>query len=165
MQSTNLHSRILGSVVLLRVLVGWHFLYEGIVKWYNPDWSAFGYLQSSQGPLSGLFHWLAQDPYLAFVNIANTGVLTLVGISLLLGIWERIGAFLGAGLLLLYYLAHPPFPGLEQIAVEGNYWLVNKNLIEFAVLLLLFRFPTGAWFGLPALWKSNELKTESHGVE
>jgi len=165
MHSTNLHSRISGSVVFLRVLVGWHFLYEGVVKWYNPDWSAFGYLQSAQGPLSGLFQALATDPILEPVNTANKIVLTCVGISLILGVWERIGAVLGMGILLLYYFAHPPFPGLEQISVEGNYWLVNKNLIEFAVILLLYRLPTGDRFGLPSLWKTSNLKTESHGLE
>lgn len=165
MQSVNLNSRALGVLALLRVLVGWHFLYEGAVKWYNPDWSAFGYLQSSQGPLSGLFQMLAQDPWLDPVNLANKAVLTLAGISLILGIWERVGALMAAGLLLLYYLAHPPFPGLEQIAVEGNYWLVNKNLIELVVVLFLYLVPTGAFFGLPALRGASTQKSVSHGME
>ena len=24
--------------VLLRILIGWHFLYEGVIKAYNPSW-------------------------------------------------------------------------------------------------------------------------------
>lgn len=165
MNSFHLQPRAISTIALLRVLVGWHFLYEGVVKWYNPDWTAFGYLQSSQGPLAGLFHMLAQEPILGPVNLANKLVLTLVGVFLLLGVLERIGTLLGLGILLLYYLAHPPFPGLDQLAVEGNYWLVNKNLIEFAVLLLLLRVPTGSLFGLPALWSNTNRKNESHGLE
>lgn len=28
------------ALVLLRVLIGWHFLYEGYVKVINPNWSS-----------------------------------------------------------------------------------------------------------------------------
>ena len=31
-------------LVVLRVFIGWHFLYEGLVKLLNPYWSAAGYL-------------------------------------------------------------------------------------------------------------------------
>ena len=34
-------------VTLLRLLVGWHFLYEGLAKAFANQWSAAGYLRSS----------------------------------------------------------------------------------------------------------------------
>ncbi|WP_291869758.1 hypothetical protein [Maribacter sp.] len=37
------------SVVLLRLFIGCHFFYEGIIKLYNPEWTSFGYLASFQG--------------------------------------------------------------------------------------------------------------------
>ena len=40
-------------LVALRVLIGWHFLYEGLVKVVNPNWSSAGYLMDSQGFFSG----------------------------------------------------------------------------------------------------------------
>ena len=30
----------LNGLVLLRVLIGWHFLYEGVSKLINPYWSS-----------------------------------------------------------------------------------------------------------------------------
>ncbi len=42
-------------LVALRVLIGWHFLYEGLVKVINPNWSSAGYLMDSQGFLAGFF--------------------------------------------------------------------------------------------------------------
>jgi len=43
------------AVVVLRVLIGWHFLYEGLSKLTTPGWSASGYLTQSRGPFAGLF--------------------------------------------------------------------------------------------------------------
>ena len=34
------------AVVVLRILIGWHFLYEGLSKLMNPGWSAAGYLST-----------------------------------------------------------------------------------------------------------------------
>ena len=42
----------LGALVALRVLIGWHFLYEGLAKLVNPDWSSVGFLLDSQGVFS-----------------------------------------------------------------------------------------------------------------
>jgi len=148
-------------ITLLRILIGWHFLYEGIVKLYNPDWTAFGYLASAQGPFRSIFSSLANDALIGWVDTLNMAALIVVGITLLLGIFERVGTVIGIGLLAMYYLAHPPFPGSVQLNVEGNYWLVNKNLIEMVALLLLYYVPTGHLFGIKTLRKeklaSNEM--------
>ena len=50
------------SLVALRMLIGWHFLYEGIAKFINPYWTSAGYLQASQGPFADWFVSLAVDP-------------------------------------------------------------------------------------------------------
>ncbi|WP_350287611.1 DoxX family membrane protein [uncultured Croceitalea sp.] len=146
-------------VTLLRVLVGWHFLYEGIVKLYNPDWTAYGYLATAQGPMKPLFNTLLHEGTMPWVDTLNMAALLIVGVTLLLGVFERVGAFIGIGLLALYYLAHPSFPGLPQINVEGNYWFVNKNLIELMVCTLLFYYPTGQYFGINSLKKRKAIKT------
>jgi thiosulfate dehydrogenase [quinone] large subunit len=148
------------SVTILRVLIGWHFLYEGIVKMYNPDWTAFGYLASAQGPFKSIFTLMANESIIGWVDTLNMVALIVVGITLLLGIFEKIGVLIGIALLAMYYFAHPPFPGLTQLNVEGNYWLVNKNLIEIAALLLLFHFPTGHKFGIKNLRKHKLVSHE-----
>ena len=151
--------RILNAVTLLRVLIGWHFLFEGIIKLYNPDWSAIGYLATAQGPFKGLFSLLTTDAVLPWINNLNITVLVFVGICLILGIFERFATIAGIGILALYYLAHPPFPGLTPLNVEGNYWIVNKNLIELVALVVLYQLPTGHYFGLESLKRNKNLKT------
>ena len=149
------------TITLLRILVGWHFLYEGIVKIYNPDWTAYGYLATAQGPFKPFFNLMLGEDILPWINILNMAALSIVGITLILGVYERLGAIIGLGLLAIYYLAQPSFPGLAQVNVEGNYWFVNKNLIELVVCVLLFQFPTGHYFGLSNLKKqSKSLKDE-----
>ncbi|MBC2840153.1 DoxX family membrane protein [Robiginitalea sp. SC105] len=155
-----MNRRLGGALVLLRILIGWHFLYEGIVKLYNPDWTSFGYLASAQGPFKEVFASLASDSLLPWVDTLNWLALVFVGITLILGIFEKAGAIAGMGLLALYYLAHPSLPGLTQLNTEGSYWLVNKNLIELAACWILFLQPTGQLFGLNRVFVKTTSKTE-----
>lgn len=143
------------SVILLRILIGWHFLYEGIVKLYNPDWTSFGYLATAQGPLKPFFVSLSNPNIIAWVDGINIVALLLVGITLILGAYEKLGAFIGIGLLAMYYMSHPPFPWLMQVNVEGSYWFVNKNLIELVALLVIYQFPTSQYFGLNSILKKQ----------
>src|SRR5262245_3722001 len=48
----------LGAVglVLLRMVIGWHFLYAGIDKLTNPDFTSEGFLGQAKGPLADEFH-------------------------------------------------------------------------------------------------------------
>ena len=141
------------SLVALRMLIGWHFLYEGIAKLLNPYWTSAGYLQASQGPFADWFVGLAADPgRLALVDALNKWGLVLIGAALLVGAGTRIAALCGAALLLLYYLANPPLLGLENsIPTEGSYLFVNKVLIELTALLVIFAFRTSHLVGLDRL--------------
>ncbi|HLG41274.1 MAG TPA: hypothetical protein VI461_16455, partial [Chitinophagaceae bacterium] len=127
-------------LVLLRILIGWHFLYEGVIKAYNPSWTSRGYLLSAS-ILKPFFIWLASDSLISVIDNLNIIALIAVGISLLIGIKVKWGCIGGVLLLLFYYLAHPPFPGLPQGPSEGSYWIVNKNLIEMAALFVIYQFP------------------------
>jgi len=151
--------KLKASVTLLRIFIGWHFLFEGVVKMYNPEWTSFGYLATAQGPFEGVFTMLLGDATIGWVDTLNIVALMIVGVTFTLGIFERIGAIVGVGLLALYFLAHPPFPGLTQMNVEGNYWFVNKNLIELVAIIVIYQLPTGAYFGMDYLRK-NKLKTQ-----
>jgi uncharacterized membrane protein YphA (DoxX/SURF4 family) len=78
--------------------------------------------------------------------------LTLAGLGLLLGCFTRLSSLVGAILLLLFYLALPPLPGLpDNPMVEGKYLIVNKNLIEALALLTLATTASGRWFGIDGL--------------
>lgn len=141
---------------ILRVLIGWHLLYEGIVKLWNPGWSSGGYLMDSKGPFAELFYSLAANPgTLDVIDFLNVWGLILVGLGLILGLFTRIALIGGIFLLSLYYLSHPPIIGVKYaLPSEGSYLLVNKNLIEICAMALLLVFPTGRMFGLDRLyWK------------
>ena len=146
-------------LVTLRTLIGWHFLYEGVAKLSNPDWSAAGYLLDSQGFMSGFFHSLAYKPsLLQTVDFLNEWGLVLIGLGLILGLFTRLSVFAGIVLLALYYLSHPPFPGMTfAVPSEGSYLIVSKTLIELAALLVLYVFPTriGLDAVLTTFWKKK----------
>jgi thiosulfate dehydrogenase [quinone] large subunit len=143
------------SLVLLRLLVGWHFLYEGVVKLFNPYWTAKAFLLTSEGVLRPMFLWLAEEPMINAVNAMNIALLIGVGAALMLGTLTRIAAAAGIVLLLMYYLAHPPFDGMGM--GPGSFWIVNYNLIEIAALLLVIYFPTSRYFGLDVLFERTKV--------
>ncbi len=137
----------------LRMAIGWHFLYEGVVKLWNPGWSAGSFLMDSQGPLAWFFHILAKNgALLSAVDFLNVWGLVLVGLGLMLGAFTRLAALGGIILLAFYYLSHPPLIGVKYaMPTEGSYLLVNKNLIELLAIAVLYAFPTGHLLGLDRL--------------
>ncbi len=137
-------------LVALRVLIGWHFLYEGVVKVVNPNWSGIGYLMDSGGFMAGFFRSMAaSQSTLQVIDFLNIWGLIAIGLGLILGSFTRIATISGILLLILYYFSHPPFPGIDYaMPMEGSYLIVNKNLIEMVALVVLFLFPTSREFGL-----------------
>jgi thiosulfate dehydrogenase (quinone) large subunit len=148
------------TLVILRLLVGWHLLYEGISKLITPDWSSFGFLSESKWILSGFANWIISNPgVLNAVDFLNTWGLIALGVALILGIFSRFAAFAGALLLLMYFLNNPPLIGLEySMPTEGNNLVVNKTLIEAMALFVLAVFPAHRVFGLESLFSNTNLK-------
>lgn len=140
----------LTALVILRMLIGWHLLYEGITKVLNPYWSSAGYLLESKWILAGWFKSIVANPTaLKIVDYLNEWGLIIIGLALILGLLTRAATIAGLVLLLLYYFANPPFVGLTySMPTEGSYLIVNKTLIEAAALLVLALFPTGLIIGL-----------------
>lgn len=137
-------------LVTLRVLLGWYFLYEGLVKLANPDWSCVGYLLDSQGPFAGMFTAMAGNmKMVTVVNWLNIWGLTLIGLGLLLGLLTRLSLISGILLLVLYYLSHPALASVNYaMPMEGSYLIVNKTLIEIFAMAVLLVFPSGQVAGL-----------------
>jgi uncharacterized membrane protein YphA (DoxX/SURF4 family) len=138
-------------VSILRMAVGWHFLYEGVSKLVLPNWSSYSYLANATGPLSGLYHMIASSPsLLKVIDILNIYGLILIGIGLFIGIFSRLSAIAGALLLILYYFAYPPFGASLFNIGEGHLFIVDKIFIETAVLLFL-AFYSEKGFGIDYL--------------
>lgn len=138
------------ALAMLRILIGWHFLYEGIAKLLKPTWSAAGFLTQARGPLAGLFHWMANSPdLLRYVNLLNIWGLILIGLGLMLGCFTRTASGAGLLLILLYYFCNPPFVGyFYSLPSEGNYLIINKNLVEAAALLVTLAMCSGRFYGM-----------------
>ena len=137
----------------LNLVVGWHFLYEGVVKILNPAWTSASYLVNARGPLAGLFQSIAESSvWLPVVDVLNILGLTLIGLCIMTGILTRYAAIAGAVMLGFYYLAYPPFSATTVgYASEGHYLLVNKNLVELVVLLIIAFIPASWYYGIGKL--------------
>ncbi len=138
------------AITVLRVAVGWHFLYEGIAKLTSPSWSAAGYLKQARGPLADLFRSLASQPnLLANADLITMWGLTIVGGFLILGLFTRLASLAGIGFILLFYLCNPPFVGyFYSIPTEGSYLIVNKNIVELCALVVICATGSGRFAGL-----------------
>ena len=75
-------------LVVLRILIGWHFLYEGVVKVMNPNWTSAGFLLESKWIFGPIFNFMATTPMiLKMVDFMNMWGLVFIGIGLLLAIF------------------------------------------------------------------------------
>jgi len=150
MENSNYSKLQMTALVGLRLLIGWHFLYEGVVKLLNPNWSSMGYLMGSQGFLKGLFQGIGTSPTIVGIaDFVTIWAMIAIGVTLIFGFLLKPAAFVGMFLLALFYLAYPPFPGIESSApAEGSYIIVNKNLIELFALMVVMAFPTAKSYGI-----------------
>jgi len=126
-------------ITLFRAAIGWHFLYEGMVKLWDKNWSAASYLANAAGPFAGFYHWMADSDFLMqIIDPLNIAALLLIGLALFLGVFVRAASVCGILLLALYYFAYPPFGISSLFQSGGSYYIVNPNFIESVALLLLF---------------------------
>lgn len=150
-KKTQLQNIQIVVLIILRIAIGWHFLYEGITKAIDPTWTSVGYLARSNWIFSGIFNGISNNPTLTIIfDHLNIWGLIFIGLGLILGIFIRFASISGMILILLYYIANPPFTNYS-FASEGNYLIIDKNLIEFLALLVIAFIPTGSFFGLEKL--------------
>src|SRR5918992_1623786 len=134
-------------LVLLRTLIGWHFLYEGYVKLLRPawgndglplaPWSSSGYLGGATGPFASMFQSLGATSWVGGLDYAVIIALIAVGLTLMLGLFTQLGCIGAMALLTLFYLSAIPTSGLPEPRLEGTYLLVNKNLIELVAVAVI----------------------------
>lgn len=86
------------------------------------------------------------------INLQTMWGLVIIGGLLIAGLFTRLASLAGAGLLMMFYLAMPPWPGTPpEVGIEHNF-IVNKVLIESLVLLAFVTLPSGRWFGVDAIF-------------
>jgi thiosulfate dehydrogenase [quinone] large subunit len=160
------------GLIVLRTLVGWHFLYEGYVKLLGPMWtragvpmqpfSSAGYLRGATGPFADAFHAMAASPWIGTLDLAVAWTLFAAGLFLLLGLFTQTGCVLAAGLLAMFYISAIPLSGVAEPRAEGTYLVVNKNLIELAAVAVVFTFRTGRIAGLDRWWNERRAPAQQN---
>lgn len=158
MKSGNYSKPQLTGLVVLRVAIGWHFLFEGLAKISAQNWTSYLYLMDSKGIFENVFKALAENEKgLVFIDNLNIWGLVLIGLLLMLGLFSKQVTIAAISLLSLYYLSHPPFFNLDYaMPSSGSYWIVDKTLIEIFALVVLFVFPTSKKIGLDRLIFKNK---------
>lgn len=138
------------GLVALRILIGWYFLYEGLVKVLNPHWTSLGYLKDSKGLFAPFFKFLTEhEVIMNIVDTINIYGLVIIGLFLILGCFVRFAGLGAIALLGLYYLSHPPLLDVSyMLPTEGSYLWIDKNLIMMCAIVVLILFPTSKHIGL-----------------
>ena len=130
------------SLFLLRVSLGGLYFYAGITKVMTPNWSAARYLQGAK-TFTWFYQALLGSSLMPLVNFLNEWGLTLLGVSLILGIFVRLSSWLGIILMFLYYFVVLQFP-----YVAPHSFIVDDHIIYSAGLLVLIAFSAGRIWGL-----------------
>ena len=153
---------------ILRLSMGLIFLWAFVDKVWGlgfataPEsaWLAGG------SPTSGFLQFGVHGPFASFFNsLAGSGLvdslfmlgLLFVGLTLTLGILVRLGAYVGALMLLLMYFAvglppeHHPF--------------IDDHFVYFFVMLALTWYPAGKYFGLGRIWQNTLLVQRNRILE
>ncbi|MFO0705111.1 MAG: DoxX family protein [Candidatus Andersenbacteria bacterium] len=133
------------TLLVLRLVLGWLFLYSAVTKLADPSWTSAAYLESAN-TFTPFYHWLASSSVIPLVDALNVWGQLLLGISLVLGVGVRISATLGALLMLLYY-----FPILQFPYPDAHSYLVDEHIIIAAVLVFFVAVRAGRYWGIDAL--------------
>jgi uncharacterized membrane protein YphA (DoxX/SURF4 family) len=94
------------------------------------------------------FKYMSRQDWIDFV--VRWG-LTITGGCLLLGLFSRTACVVAALLVLSFFAAMPPLPGLPEVVRAEGFPYVNKNLIEILALLTLATTHSGKWGGVDGL--------------
>ena len=130
------------SIFILRLAMGWLFLYAGIIKVLNPEWTAEGYLKGAK-TFPALFQWFASSHNIGWVNFLNEWGLTAIGAALILGIFVKWASFSGIILMLLYY-----FPILKFPYAGTNSFIIDDHIIFILVFILFIAAKAGRYWGI-----------------
>lgn len=125
----------------LRLSLGWFMFFAGIEKVLNPDWTAKGFLLGAK-TFPAFYAWFAEPFNLWWSDPFNAWGIMLIGVALLLGIAVRPAAWVGAGLMILYYFPHNVFPKVP------HGFIVEEHIIYAIAFILIAIFPHAQQFGL-----------------
>src|SRR5579864_3516162 len=134
-----------GIIVVLRVLVGWLFLYAG--SWQIlENYSAGGFLNHVV-TFHALFAQFATPAMLPFTDFLMKWGHLLIGLSLVSGLMVRVSGPFGVLLMVTYHFAHMDWPFIEN---HLNLF-VDFHLVYATVIIYLIVHNAGHVWGLDGL--------------
>ncbi len=119
-------------IFLLRILVGWTFLYAG--SWQIlQNYSAAGFL-GHVVTFHDFFANFATPAMLPYTDFLMKWGHLLIGLSLVSGLMVRISGPFGILLMITYYFAHMQWPFIENhLSLFVDYHLVYAVVIAFLI--------------------------------
>jgi len=140
MNDINVGARV--TLLLTRVSLGALMLYAGITKVLDSTWSAAGYIGAAK-TFPNFYQLFLNPAILPVVNFLNVWGLTILGLSLIFGLFVRLSSLFGVVLMLLYYFAAGPFPYPNPHA-----FLIDEHIIYTFLLLFFASIRAGRYWGL-----------------
>lgn len=133
-------------IFLMRVCLGWVFLYAASHQVFVPGWSATGFLEHTK-TFHGFFSLFTGPTMAPIVSFLVEYGHLLIGLSLIFGLMVRISSFFGILLMLLYWMAHMDFP---YISNNLNF-IVDEHIIYALGLGLMIVKHAGHVWGLDSV--------------
>ncbi|MBX4198353.1 DoxX family membrane protein [Candidatus Parcubacteria bacterium] len=133
-------------LILLRISVGWFFLYEGIISILDSQWTLLPFIKDAR-TFPEFYSYISQPELLPYLSFIAKGLFILIGALLIAGFFVRLGAFLGILLMLFFY-----FPLLSFPYVHPSHYIVDYHFVMIMVLLHLFVARAGEVFGLGSMF-------------
>ena len=135
------------SLVSLRLVLGWIFLYAGFAQVTNPEFSAAGFVSNAK-TFPDFFAWFAAPGVIEVVSFAVSWGHLLIGLSLVAVIALRYSVPFAVMLNLLYWLPRLDFP------MVGPYFLTDSHIVYALGLIYLVAADAGRYFSLRR-WLEN----------
>lgn len=136
-------------IALLRMALGWWFLYQGVSAMTQPNWTIEPFIKDAQ-TFPSFYAFIGAPPNLEYISYITKGLFLIIGVLLVLGIGSRIASFLGFLFMALFYFPHLNFP-----YVDSTYYIVDQHFIFGLILLYLFLARSGEYFGLGTMFKAS----------
>lgn len=127
---------------LLRIAMGWVFLFAAYRQIPNSEWSAAGFLTNSS-LFPSFFNFFTTPEILPIINTLIPWAHLFIGLGLFLGIGMRLASSGGATLMFLYYI-----PRLDGFMIGQNNFIVEYHLVYTLIIIYLFIADAGRVYGL-----------------
>jgi thiosulfate dehydrogenase [quinone] large subunit len=132
-------------IVMLRVMVGWVFLWAAIHH-YGDDGFVAGFLSHTK-TFHPIYGPLATSPFVPLLTFLVEYGHLLIGLSLITGLLIRVSGPFAILMMMLYWTAHMDFPFIENV----NNLIVDFHPVFAALVGYLMVRRAGHVFGLDGM--------------